>query len=131
MTLVDNLVDKESCFSVCTWEEWNPKCENVNVINSIVAGCPFAGFVVRGHDCGLAATQKNFRNNVAHSIDGTGAHIVPDNFAATHTTCYEGSHFKAYKTIQPPVSTMYKVAEVRHTNMVFIDTQLGASLQTG
>ena len=91
-------VDKESCFNICTFQVTNPKCTNVNVINSIVAGCPFAGFVVRGHDCGLSATQQSFRNNVAHSIDGTGAHIVPDNFVTSHATCYEGSYFSAYKT---------------------------------
>jgi len=98
------------------------------VINSIVAGCPFAGFVVRGHECGQSATQQSFRNNVAHSIDGTGAHIVPDYFVPTHFTCYEGSHFKAYKTLENPISTMYKSEEIRHTNMVFVDTVLGASL---
>ena len=101
LSLLDNKVDKESCFSVCTWfpPGFNAKCTNVNVINSIVAGCPFAGFVVRGHECGQSATQQSFRNNVAHSIDGAGAHIVPDTFVASHSTCYEGSHFKAYKTV--------------------------------
>jgi len=100
LALLDNVKDKESCFSICTWFKagMNAKCTNVNVINSIVAGCPFAGFVVRGHDCGLSATQQSFRNNVAHSIAGTGAHIVPDEYVPGHKTCYEGSYFSAYKT---------------------------------
>lgn len=87
-----------------------------------MAGCPYAGFGVLGHDCGLAATSKRFRNNVAHSIDGTGAHIGPDLTNSKHATCYEGSYFKAYKTRQPPVSTMYPSKEIRHNNMVFADT---------
>jgi hypothetical protein len=51
---MDKKRDLESCFSVCTFlaPGLNAKCTNVNVINSIVAGCPYAGFVVRGHECG-------------------------------------------------------------------------------
>jgi len=56
LALGDNMVDKESCFSVCTWIDGGGSCNNISVINSIVAGCPFAGFVVRGHDCGQSAT---------------------------------------------------------------------------
>jgi len=52
LKLGDNKVDKESCFSVCTWTDSSSKCSNITVTNSTTAGCPFAGFVVRGHACG-------------------------------------------------------------------------------
>jgi len=68
------------------------------LVNSIAAGCHYAGFVAPGHDCGLSATQQSFRNNVAHSIDGAGAHIFPDVALPKSSVCYEGSYFAAYKT---------------------------------
>ena len=56
-------------------------CSNLKIVNNIVAGAPYGGFVVPGHDCG-DSTQEIFKNNVAHSIDGTkggtGAIIFPD-----------------------------------------------------
>lgn len=62
---------------------------------NIAAGCPYGGFVAPGHDCD--ATDSTFRDNTAHSNDGSGAYIYPDPAKSSHTNCYEGSHFNSYK----------------------------------
>ncbi len=49
-------------------------CTGISITNNIVAGTYFYGYVAYGHDCG-DTTSNNFRNNVAHSIDGNGATI--------------------------------------------------------
>lgn len=92
-----NTVDKEACVSVCAYFGPDEKCFNNVVMNNIAAGCNYAGFIVPGHDCGDYSNQK-FKNNVAHSIDGSGAHIFPDVTSPNHINCYEGSYFASYKT---------------------------------
>jgi len=75
----NNFADFEGCVSICAHEE-PAKCEAISVVNSIAAGCTYAGFIVPGHSCSKSATQQVFRNNVAHSIGpkGGGAIIYPD-----------------------------------------------------
>jgi len=87
-----------------------------------------AGFVVPGHDCGDAETQTKFRGNVAHSVLGGGANIFPDVAGNDHNTCYEGSHFSAYKVTFAGVSTNFNGMEQRMSNMVMADNVLGVSL---
>ena len=95
----------------------------------IAAGVIYGGFIAPGHDCGDTASIK-FKNNVAHSIDGTGAFIFPDPASSSSSTCYEGSYFAAYKNTDTPLTTEYTSSEVRMRNMVFIDSHKGVSLQT-
>jgi len=40
------------------------------------AGVVYAGFIAPGHRCNTESDI--FKDNVAHSIDGTGAHIYPN-----------------------------------------------------
>lgn len=89
-----SLVDLEACFTLCAFFG-SEDCQDIRLTNSIAAGCPFAGFIAPGHECGESDTQDNFRGNVAHSVDGSGGHITP--VSNSHKTCYEGSHFTAYK----------------------------------
>lgn len=103
----DAILDKEACVSICAWYGPDPNCYDVSVTNSIAAGCVYAGFVVPGADCGSQADQTSFRDNVAHSIEGDGAFIVPDVKGDNHATCYEGSHFSAYKCTQTGVLAHY------------------------
>lgn len=92
------MVDKEACVSVCAYfNSPDSSCYNNKIKNNIAFGCKYAGFVVPGHDCDASETQDNFRDNVAHSNDGSGANIFPDINGDGHSTCYEGSHFSAYK----------------------------------
>jgi len=91
----DNTIDKEACVAYCSWSEPD-RCSGNSLKNSVAIACPYAGFVAPGHDCD-DTTSEVFRDNLAHSIDGTGAHIYPDPSRSSHPVCYEASHFKAYK----------------------------------
>lgn len=93
------MVDKEGVISVCAYFN-NPdsSCYDNKVTNSVAFGGKYAGFVVPGHDCDAADYQDNFRDNLAHSMDGSGAYIFPDVNGNNHAKCYEGSHFASYKT---------------------------------
>ena len=95
ITSLDMAVDRRACVAFCSCWEPDP-CFASSVTNSIAAGCVFGGFVAPGHDCGDTSSTK-FKDNVAHSIDGSGAYIYPDPAADGHNECYEGSHFAAYK----------------------------------
>jgi hypothetical protein len=48
-----------------------------------------------------------FRNNVAHSSEGSGAIIFPDG-SNEQFECYEGSYFAAYKCGQAGIATMFR-----------------------
>lgn len=125
------VVDKEACLSVCAYDnKEDPSCYDNVVQGNIVAGCPYAGYVVPGHDCDKSSSQQNFRNNVAHSIDGAGANIFPDVTGNSHGKCYEMSHFAAYKVVQASVENMFKTYEMRAVNITSIDAAWGISLQT-
>ena len=122
------LVDKEACYTVCAFYG-DDDCSDLTITGNIAAGCPFAGFIAPAHDCGESETQESFRDNVAHSIDGVGAHIIPVE-ARGHGQCYEGSHFAAYKVVQNGISLYYPTDEVRMSHMKMIDNTLGVSILT-
>ena len=107
---------------------WEPNpCYDSSITNSIAAGCMYGGFVAPGHDCGVTDSIK-FRDNVAHSIKGAGAYIYPDPAVAGHSTCYEGSHFSAYKNQENGVEANYKSKEVHFHDMTFIDNVDGLNI---
>lgn len=83
-----------------------------------------------GHKCD-DTTSIVFKNNVAHSIAGSGAYIFPDPAIPTSSNCYEGSHFSAYKNAGTPLTTFYSTNEVRIRNMLFVDNFKGVSLMVG
>ena len=84
------------------------KCPNTSVQNSIAAGVFHGGFIALGHDCG-DKTSIRFRNNVAHSINGTGAFFLPDLTSKSGESCLEGSYFAAYNNAGSPVATTSKI----------------------
>jgi hypothetical protein len=127
------VLDKEAGVAVCSYEKDAPSaCNNVTITNNTVAGAMFSGFVAPGYNCVEKNSISNvFQDNIAHSIKGTGANIYADDVnGISHGTCYELSHFKAYKTEQPCVATHYSTVEMRAHNITCIDTQLGINLQT-
>jgi hypothetical protein len=128
----DMVMDKEACVTVCAYMKDEPSaCTDVNVTNNIAAGCKFSGFIAPGYNCDDTSSTA-FKDNISHSNKGTGADIYADTLnGSNHGTCYELSHFKAYKTEQPCVATHYNTVEMRAHDITCIDTQLGVSLQTG
>lgn len=119
-------IDKWACVAVCSYFEKDLTCSNVVVQNNIAAGCKFAGFVAPGHTCGSYETaDQNFKGNVAHSIEGHGARIYPNPSVTAHSTCYEGSHFAAYKVQEQGVITHDNSLEIRMTSMTFADNESG------
>lgn len=90
--------DREACFAMCSFTD-KVKCTKTSVTNSIVAGCPYAGFIAVGYSCNDPvgeSTTNVFKNNVAHSSNGSGFCIFPD-IALNQNNCYQGSHLFAYK----------------------------------
>jgi hypothetical protein len=113
--------------AICSYK-WT-KCSGINVEDNIVAGATYAGFTVPGHDCG-AKNPVVFKNNVAHScgnsLNGNGAFIYPAVGNEAHTkTCYEGSHFAAYKCIDQAVYAYYKVKKVVFKHITSVDNAIG------
>ena len=72
-----------------------------------------------------------FKNNVAHSIDGTGAHIYPNPAISNSGSCYEGSHFSAYKCKETGLTVFYRTDKVVMRDMTMVDNHKGVSLNIG
>jgi hypothetical protein len=120
--VASNTVDKEGCVSMCAYfNRGDTACFDNKITNSLAVGCRYAGFVVPGHDCNDAGNSQKFKDNVAHSIDGSGANIFPDVNGNSHSQCYEGSHFAAYKNRQHSVAAHFASEEIRFRNIVSID----------
>lgn len=97
---MQKMVDKEGVFSMCAYfNKKDSDCYDNTITNSLAFGGLYAGFVAPGHDCDDSDNQQKFRDNVAHSMDGSGAYIFPDVNGYDHEVCYEGSHFAAYKVL--------------------------------
>jgi glucokinase len=106
-------------------------CSDISIVNNIVAGASYAGYVVTAHECG-DKDQKHFRDNIAHSIigpnSGLGAAIFPDPAKPSQTTtCYEASRFTAYKCLEFGIFAFYRGVHVKFTNMTMIDNRHGIS----
>lgn len=65
---MDMLLDKKAGLSVCAYR--GTSCSGLSIVNNLIAGTAYAGFIVPGHDC-ADENQKVFRDNTAHSIYGT------------------------------------------------------------
>ena len=60
------------------------------------SGVDTTGYSVMGHTCG-DYDNIVFKNNIAHSIEGTGAIIFKNVNSETSDECIEASFFTAYK----------------------------------
>ena len=126
-----DMADREACVAIGTWHEYVP-CYQVSFTNSIVAGCPFAGLIAHGYSCNdTVGSSKSsvVKNVVAHSIHGSGFSIIPDVAIYNDSIkCFQMSHLSAYKNDQAGIGVAYKSDEVRATNIVLVDNQLGIIL---
>lgn len=115
---------------MCSYTK-DTKCTKTSVTNSIVGGCPYAGFIAVGYGCADPAggsTTNVFKDNVAHSVDGSGACIFPDPGLSSGKTCYQGSDFKAYKNSQASIGVMQETNEARFSTIISVDNTLGVSI---
>jgi len=99
------------------------------VTNNIVGGVGYSAFIAPSHRCGQAQTQNQFRNNVAHSVEGMksgeGLVFFPPKQDSTLAECNEASHFYGYKLKMTAVNSFYKSARVIFSNMVLVDNHYG------
>lgn len=132
-TGAQHYVDPAAGITICALME-DDVCTDVTLTDNLVAGAPWAGFIMMGHNCGdETKPTTNFRNNVAHSINfdnkkgGIGAIIYPDNKIAAHkSTCYGGSYFTAYKCAKQGVHGFFESKKVEYNYMTMFDNLLGA-----
>jgi hypothetical protein len=75
-----------------------------------------------------SSVSNIFKNNVAHSVHGSGFCIFPDTSLSDYLTCYQGSHLFAYKNEQAGIGVMQKTDEARFSNIVSVDNTLGISI---
>ena len=101
---IKNDLDISSCMTVGSFTNTPSTLTGLVMTNNIAGGCVTYGFNAPGHECGKSKTQTTFRNNVAHSVgggdNGIGAAIYPnESVNPKAATCYEASHFTAYKCV--------------------------------
>ena len=113
------MVDKEACYAICSYMTEGSACYDLKIVNNIAAGCEFGGFVAPGYDCDIV-DDYTFRGNVAHSGSGAGAYIYPAKASSKQGTCYQGSHFAAYKNQLQCVETHYNTREQRFHDLSLI-----------
>jgi hypothetical protein len=46
---MDKLLDKKAGLSVCAYR--GSSCSGLSIVNNLIAGTAYAGFIVPGHDC--------------------------------------------------------------------------------
>ena len=105
------------------------KCPGLEVTDNIAAGVISHGFTAPGHECGASETQKIFRGNVAHSIDGqlNGMGLVsyPDPTSPSQKDCFETSHFAAYKCKEMAIFGSFIVKKMVYNGIISIDNVRG------
>lgn len=127
--------DRTSCVTLGTYDNVATVLTGIAVTNNIAGGCISYGFNAPGHECGQAEAQTTFRGNVAHSVggggNGIGAAIYPNpTVTATASTCFEASHFTAYKCEEMGIFSSYTSKKVIYNGIVAIDNVHGIAAQT-
>jgi len=128
--VMQDTVDIEAVYSICAYFGSDSNCYDNPVIGNVAAGGMYAGFVAPGDDCDGAYSSSKFRDNVAHSIERSGAYIFPDVRGNDHARCYKGTHFAAYKCGETGVGAHFASQEIRMTDITSIDNVLGINVQT-
>jgi parallel beta-helix repeat protein len=126
---LDKAVDIVGGILGCAYTEGD-LCQDISIVNNIVAGVYFVGLAGYGHTCDKY-TSKNFRNNTAHSIDGVGHIIFKDPYNSDHSTCLEGSYNYAYKITLDGAIAYYDYKQVQFTNIIFVDVGYAATPMVG
>lgn len=130
-TVSESLI-KEACVAICSYESsyFGSSCARISMTDSISAGCPYAGFIASGYECGLLNNQK-FTYNVAHSIDGVGSYMYADPSDTSQRTCMEVGFFFGYKNKGNCLTAVANTQQLRVHDINCIDNVEGLSLITG
>ncbi len=126
---LDNLMDVSAGILGCALNKGD-RCPDLFILNNIVSGVDMTGYSVPAHECGKY-NKPVFRNNTAHSIDGTGAIIFRDPKSSTQSDCLEGSYFNAYKVTKEGVASYTATNKAIFSNMILLDNMIGAALNIG
>lgn len=123
-------LDKEGGVIACSYEvDKQTGCTDNSIVNNIVAGAKYAGFVAPGHDCGDYTTEY-FKDNVAHSVDGVGHAVYPNPGIPKHATCYEASNMAAYKVLREGLWGCFITSRFQASKITMLDNKLGMVLQS-
>lgn len=124
----NTLTPVEGCFLICPYTDH--KCNKTTVENSIAAGCPYAGFIGPGTLCrALNADEYTpMKNNIAHSVKGSGFIIFPDPAIEDQKTCYRARKLFAYKCEEAGFATMSEAEKFELEYVGSVDNTLGISL---
>ncbi|TNV88211.1 hypothetical protein FGO68_gene8985 [Halteria grandinella] len=110
-------------------------CNDIFIINNIASGVQAAGvdttgFVQNGHQCG-DYSKPYFRNNLAHSIEGTGSIIFRGGNSKDLDKCIEGSYFVAYKCAGAGMVSNQYTNGIIFSHLIMIDNAFGVSADIG
>lgn len=128
--------DPSGGFCICSIFATSEQCSDIKVKNNIASGVIFAGFIAPGDKCG-ETNYGNFYKNVAHSTGGPkygfGALIYPSDADSSHSSCYEASHFAAYKNYYMGAFGFFKSNNIIFHDMTMVDNRegFGAMLSAG
>jgi len=121
-------IDLECGITICSLPGGTSGCKAVSLTNNIIGGVIYAAVVSPGYDCG-DTSQTVMRNNVGHSVQGTGmGHglVVNRNDALPSTArCLEASSFAAYKCTYMGAASYQKTDKLIFTGMTMIDNVKG------
>ena len=119
--------------AICSTSDTN-MCYDLTITHNIVAGAPYAGYIVPGHKCG-DYSKNTFKHNTVHSIAGSdggmGALIYPDLTDSTQSTCYEASYLTTYKNLAVGAFGYFKTKHVILSYMTSMDNKLGLGPHIG
>ena len=103
-------------------------CPGLMISNNIAAGTVQQGFTGPGHDCD--SENRNFFNNVAHSISGglsgNGFIVYPDPSKPEHSNCYETSNNAVYKVSDAGILANFPTKKVQMHTITAIECHIGA-----
>jgi len=127
--IVGGNLDKNGGVCICSYENENQSCTEMEVHDNIVGGALYAGFIAAGHKCDAKPGLK-FYNNIGHSVDGVGAFVYPDSSDSTSSKCFEVSHFKGYKNIREGAFSYFKSSKVIYRHMTMVDNLKGFTVMS-
>ena len=132
LNVLGMFIDKEACIAYGSYEseKTGTVTRDMTFTGNTAAGCPFAGIIGPGEDCD-ENDPVQFKNNIAHSIDGYGIYAYANPASTTASTCFSFGYATAYKTVQASIFAMPNTKLLKAHHLTALDSQKGISLNTG